>query len=393
MNDALEVVERPAETALVRLPRLDVAAIKARVADIEQVINSLMVRNTHFGPPYPGADKDALLQPGAELLLEAFYLAPHPTVEEIPEGPPGHKRFKVTGHLSDYNGRNLGTFEAECSTLEPKYRYRNAGITCPECGFDGAVFKSKPRKGDPPPPREGLGWYCWQRKGGCGAQFGPGDERIAGQKPGRVEIEDPAENYHTCKSMAQKRWMVAITKRTLALSARFVDAEAAQSAPFDWKQAAPLLRAMPGERKEKWNRVILECLQQFGRPPEQCTALEGSVIIQQLAEQIQSPADLHPDDFMESPEFVNGKAPASVPEPEPPKGAEMPEPDRKEFMKDLRRRKMDGLAVALFGEPATWLESTKPKLANLLSLESKIGAAFGPPDGWAEHAEEIRGML
>lgn len=97
---------------------------------------------------------------------------------------------------------------------------------------------------------------------------------------------------------------------------------------------------------------------------------------------------------------ANGAAPAlkasdfgAPPEPEPPKGAEMSASDQKEFAKALRHKKMEPLAVALFGEPPTWLESTKPKLANLLSSESKLGETFGPPEGWAKHAEEIREML
>lgn len=363
MNQELATIE-PAGELAVRLPRLDVAAIQARVADIERVIDTLMREGTHYGPAFPGSDKHALLQPGAELLLEAFGLVPRPQITEI-ELPGQHKRFVVTGSVELPNGRSVGEMEAECSTLEPKYRYRNAGIVCPSCGQE-TVLKSKPR-GNQPMPAEGLGWFCWAKKGGCGAQFPPGDESIAGQRPGRVENPDPAELYHTCKMMAQKRWMVNITKRTFALSGRFIDPEAVKFSGFDWTKAAPLLRAIPGEKREKWNRVIVHALKEFGKPPEELTVLEGSVVLDWLASQVTAAPDLRPEDFMLSPESGRVARDLAVglstgrEDPPPPNGGAakpLPPSETKAFEKELQRVGAFDDFVAQHGPPTSWTTET-----------------------------------
>lgn len=385
MTETLTVLETPTDGALSpRLPRIDVAAIQERMAAIEQLCN-LMVRGIHYGPPFPGSDKDSLLQAGGEFLLRSFELSPKPEIREEDLGN-GHRRFISEGSVW-YGGHEVGYMTAECSTWEPKYRYRNSGRACPSCGAEAIMVSKYVNK-----TTGEYDWWCNKKNGGCGANFPPGDARITDQTPGRVEHPDPAELWHTCRMMSQKRWMVAIARRTLGLSARFVDAEAAQAAIFDWDRAKRVLRAVPGERSEKWRRVIAYCLRTFAKPPEEITNLEGAAVMSWLSTQVVAPAEIDPSDFMESPES-GGNGKAAKPEPEPPKGAEMSASDQKDFARELKRRKMEALAVALFGEPPAWLESTGPKLAKLVSLESKIGETFGLPEKWAEHAEEIRGMI
>lgn len=382
MNESLTLIEQPQAAGIATIPRLDVAAIQQRVADIERVINTLMVKGVHYGPAFPGSDKDSLLQAGAELLLEAFGLIADPEVTEI-DLPGDHKRFIVDGYVRSPNGAQLGRMRAECSTLEPKYRYRNTGLTCPECGFEGSVLKSKPRDGEKP-PAGGMGWFCWKKKGGCGATFPATDKRISEQKPGRSENPDPAELYHTCTMMAQKRWMVAVTRRTLALSSRFIDEDTARLGAFDWKRARPLLRAMPGDRAAKWNRVILRCLEEFGKPPDALTNLEGEVILAWIAHEVAEGDALKASDFMESPEEngaatrpAEGKDPAEQAlvdlavglatgredEDEEPAGDPLPASESKILAKELQRvAGPEGFAAFCdeHGLPPAWTKKTQP---------------------------------
>lgn len=67
--------------------------------------------------------------------------------------------------------------------------------------------------------------------------------------------------------------------------------------------------------------------------------------------------------------------------------------DRREFAKALKAKGAAELTVALFGASEEWTADLAPKLRKLLSSVNEIGEAYGPPEGWAEHAEEIRGML
>ena len=251
----------------------DTAGLKSRLAAIEAMITELFERGVHFGQPFPGSDKNSLLQPGAELVCSAFGLVPEPSIKETDEGD-GHRTYLCEGSLLA-DGRSIGSMTATCSTLESKYRWRKGGRVCPSCGTEGAIIKGKKDYGG--------GWLCFKRKDGCGAKFDDGDPGIEGQTPGRVENEDPADLYHTVRMMAQKRWLVAITRRTFALSARFVDAEGYRAQRFDWEgKGADLLRSLPGERKELWARVGRFTLQEFGKEARGITNVEGAVVMDWL---------------------------------------------------------------------------------------------------------------
>lgn len=293
---------------------LDIVAIQTRVALIEQLIDSLMIEGVHYGPAYPGSDKKSLLQAGAEFMFMAFDFSVNPEpVEEKLDG--GHLRIVCNGEATTASGRSMGRLSAECSSMETKYRYRFASLTCPECGAE-EVRKSKRRETDP--PEKIMGYYCWKKKdvaAGCGATFVHNDESITAQTVGKVELDNPAEIWHTVRRMAEKRWLVALARRTFSLSSRFVDQKAAQDVAFDVTKLAPLLRSMQGDRAAKWARVVAFTVERFTKAPKDLTCLEGSVVLQWLGGQIDSTAQLSAADFGESPE-ANGagapKPPASL---------------------------------------------------------------------------------
>lgn len=174
---------------------LSIEDVKAQVLKIQQLMQSVMQDGQHYGK-IPGTDKPTLLKAGAEKLGFVFRLVAEYDVRETDLGD-GHREYRVlctvksigTGEL---RGQGVGV----CSTLESKYRYRNAARKCPACGQE-AIIKGKEEYGG--------GWVCFKKKGGCGAKFGDGDPAIEGQVVGKVENPDIADTYNTVLKIAKKR--------------------------------------------------------------------------------------------------------------------------------------------------------------------------------------------
>lgn len=167
---------------------------------VQEIQEKVMTEGIDFGI-IPGCSKPTLLKPGAELLNLTFGLRPilDPAKDIIRTDLPGnHKDFEVTIHILNSAGLEIATGVGSCSTMESKYRYRNAQHKCPNCG-QATIFKSK---------NEGEGFFCWQKKGGCGYKFKPDDEKITKQEVGRVENEDPADLWNTVLKIAKKRALI-----------------------------------------------------------------------------------------------------------------------------------------------------------------------------------------
>lgn len=188
------LVRHESQTAIDR-PR-SVEDLTARVKLVQEVMRRVMKDGEHYGH-IPGTDekKKVLKKAGAEILSLTFRLTPEyrVTMRPItdPSVPPGHREYEVICRLSD-GTEGVGA----CSTLESKYRYRNAARKCPLCGIE-AIIKGKTEYGG--------GWVCFKKKSGCGAKFKDGDASIEGQSVGRAENPDPADTYNTVLKMAKKR--------------------------------------------------------------------------------------------------------------------------------------------------------------------------------------------
>lgn len=207
-----------------------------RIAKVKQ---ALLVLDRDYGL-IPGTQTPSLFQPGAEAYNRLAHLRPRYIVKrETGDGeaaPP--VRFQVECELLDADGRIHGTGFGSASFWEKKFRYRNSLLECPECGGE-FVFKSK---NDP-------GWFCWKTKGGCGAQFGPKDQRIATQKPGLKENEDPHDLDNTILQYACKRAYVKATRTTHALSNAFTQ-DVEDMDPADVQQHGTE-RTARAEKKQK----------------------------------------------------------------------------------------------------------------------------------------------
>lgn len=95
-------------------------------------------------------------------------------------------------------GREVGYGYGYGSTLESKYRYRNAGRKCPSCGAEN-IRKSK---------NASDGFYCWEKTGGCGSKFKANDPAITNQTVGKVDNPDAIDAANTVLKMTEKRSFV-----------------------------------------------------------------------------------------------------------------------------------------------------------------------------------------
>ena len=100
--------------------------IKRQVQLIQEVMQAVMQEGYHYGV-IPGTEKPTLLKPGAEKLTTTFRLAPllHVEARELANG---HREYQVRCTLVHIpTERVYGEGVGLCSTLESRYRYRNAG--------------------------------------------------------------------------------------------------------------------------------------------------------------------------------------------------------------------------------------------------------------------------
>lgn len=199
MSDSHEmVVQHEPSRAVITREVLTAAAEQRKL--LAEYVNSQMVKGTDYGE-IPGTNKPTLLKPGAEKLTDLFRCTP---------------KFKLIKEVEDYD-KNLFayTFRVQlfqrdaaavlaegfgsANSREGRYRWRNSQPKCPTCGKE-SLFRSKK---DP-------GFYCWAKKGGCGAKFAAGDAAVkaAFDGAGKVENDDVATLANTILKMAKKRALV-----------------------------------------------------------------------------------------------------------------------------------------------------------------------------------------
>lgn len=148
----------------------------------------------------PGTKKNTLLQPGAQKIAMYFNAFPDSTVEATELGN-GHVEYRVVTRLVHrQTGRVIGQGIASCSTMESRYRFREASRKCPMCGAH-AIIVGKAEYGG--------GYLCFKKKDGCGAKFREDDARITEQPAGKVENDNIHDVRNTALKMAVKRSLVA----------------------------------------------------------------------------------------------------------------------------------------------------------------------------------------
>jgi hypothetical protein len=111
------------------LAPLTAVEIKAQVQVIQQVMESVMIKDVHYGT-IPGTPKPTLYKPGSEKILSTFHIAAYPKeIEDLSTSDEIRYRVKVHG-LSMATGSLIGVGIGECSSNEEKYKWRKP--ICPE---------------------------------------------------------------------------------------------------------------------------------------------------------------------------------------------------------------------------------------------------------------------
>lgn len=184
----LEIVPQP-----VNLIPVSVQSIKANIQAIQQCMADVMTENVHYGV-IPGTKEKSLYKAGADKIGALFRLIPEFEVEIVPLAN-DHREVRVKTTIR-CNGALVGSGVGSCSTMEKKYRWRDAAKKCPSCNRETIIRGKK---------EWGGGWICLTKRGGCGAKFKDGQKEIEDQPVGAIENPDIADCYNTVLKMAKKR--------------------------------------------------------------------------------------------------------------------------------------------------------------------------------------------
>lgn len=115
MSDEIQVVNNT----------LTVGDIKSHVNVIKQVLDEVMVKDTHYGVIPGCGNKPALLKAGAEKILATFMLAAEFVIDDL--STEDNKFYRVHARLSHQRTKTfMGSGIGECSSLESKYAWRAA---------------------------------------------------------------------------------------------------------------------------------------------------------------------------------------------------------------------------------------------------------------------------
>jgi hypothetical protein len=210
------------ETALVAAPNTFLQEFKAQVEQakamrgaLAQVMRDLMVEGVHYGV-MPGTStkegeppKKVLFKAGAEMLCNVFRLIPEfEIVTRIEEDTFIH--MEVSCKVKTASGVLVAQASGSANTREERYYNQCTAKVCPSCKKP-TIFRSK---------QEPYGWFCWEKKGGCGAKFDPSDKALLGQD-GQLTPVKVWGMHNTIVQQANKRAMVASVRLATACSDTF----------------------------------------------------------------------------------------------------------------------------------------------------------------------------
>lgn len=223
-----ELVSHP-PAVLAVTPTVQAEELVERLNVIKEAAEKAMVVGVDYGN-VPGTDKPTLFKPGAEKLSVLFQLDVQLVNEKV-WGPEAH--LTVISHATVFHAptrSRLGYGEGICTTREKKYAKRPGNRKCPSCQAE-TIFKSKH---DP-------GWFCWAKKGGCGAQFTDDNEAaIVSQPTGDVDNPDLPDLWNTVVKMAEKRARVDAILSVTGASAIFTqDLEDTPVSAPAWSEQPP----------------------------------------------------------------------------------------------------------------------------------------------------------
>lgn len=184
---------------------MSLTELKKRASMVSQIKREIMQKDVHYGVVPGCGNKPTLLKNGAELLCMAFGLASD-VKTQVDDLGNGHREYIITTTLTS-GGVLVATGIGSCSTMESKYRYRNAPAKTEDTGK--------------PVPKDYWNARDVNLIGGKGFKAVKNPDtgaytihKVVGEG-GKVENPDIADQYNTCYKMAAKRSLVdAVLKAT-----------------------------------------------------------------------------------------------------------------------------------------------------------------------------------
>lgn len=130
-------------------------------------------------------------------------------------------------------GEKWGEGIGSCNSREAKYLNQAVHKLCPDCKAP-AIIRSKFEPG----------WYCYDKKGGCGAKFGPEDPAII-QQMGQLVTGRAWDHHNSILKIGCKRSRVACVLNATAASDIFTqDLE-------DFEELEPGVAISTGSRQQQ----------------------------------------------------------------------------------------------------------------------------------------------
>ena len=208
-------------TSALAVPDQSVISVTQLANVVRALYSDVFKSGVDYGVIPGTGNKPTLLQPGMEKLMRAMNAVPayrEVCVIRDYDRPLFHYEYECTLTDADSGqpipgGRAIGL----ATSMEGKWRWRNAQRVCPTCGKT-TIIKGKEEYGG--------GWVCLKNKGGCGAKFADNATVITEQVVGRVENTDIFDQLNTITKIAQKRAMASAVKGAANVSELFtVDLE------------------------------------------------------------------------------------------------------------------------------------------------------------------------
>lgn len=214
-----ELIQQPAGAGqLANQFQVDVGRVVAMRRAVVEIMNQVMVEGLHYGE-IPGMlakegekKKKVLWLAGADVMAQTFRLRPEyemVTRREEADFISFEYRCRLYNIVT---GELWGEGIASANSREDKYLNQCSQKVCPACK-QPAIFKSKN-------PRPGEAWYCWDKKGGCGAKFGEDDKAILDQVGG-INANKVWNLHHTLTMISCKRSFVKAVRTATGASDLF----------------------------------------------------------------------------------------------------------------------------------------------------------------------------
>jgi hypothetical protein len=110
---------------VVKHENLSAVQVKENVNLIQDVLNNVMIKDTHYGSVPGCGNKPTLLKPGAEKILATFQIGTEIIVDDLSDDFDYTYRIRCIGfHIP--TGNKIGEGIGVCSTSEKKYAWRKA---------------------------------------------------------------------------------------------------------------------------------------------------------------------------------------------------------------------------------------------------------------------------